>query len=133
MEWYARALNPLRTRYLKFIMSGLLQGVISYFVLGWIAHDVLGDINVFLANILSGVIISALVFGVLLRTPRWLQSLGFIVVGIMLPVAQFEADLIVRFGTLAVPDGLTTLMLVVWTAALLPFSIIIGVIYFLRQ
>lgn len=133
MEWYARNSNPLTRQYLKFITWGVFHGAISYFVLVWFHIFWWGDMNAFMANILGGGIVSAVVFVFLLKAPRWLQSLGFPVVSCLLPITLMEGSFLIHEGTFGVPDPLAIVVLILWITVLLPFSIIAGLIYFFRK
>ena len=130
MEAITKYPKYLWVKYLKFLLWGLLQGAISYIVLLWIRIAEWGDFSLFLATILNGVLISGVVFAILLKAPRWLQSIGFIVISFLLPVAQYEESFLIYHGVISVPDGLAIIALAVWTIGLLPFSIMIGLIYF---
>ncbi len=119
-------------RYLWFILWGLVDGAVIYFVIsetGGASYR--GNIRILIPLVLCGGIISAVVFGLLLRFPRGLRAAGFLVVGAITPWLGIIGTSMLYCGCFDMYlSPLTAFAVLLWTAFSLPFSILSAAIYF---
>ncbi len=121
-----------RKRYIAFIVWGLVQGVIVYLVLFLTFPRDSAPLEVFAIAVSVGGTLSAVVFGLLLKAPRWLQSVGFLIVAALVPVVAALASQSLFYHRLEVYlDPLAVLYVIFWTACTMPFGLLVAVLYFI--
>ncbi len=122
--------SSARQLYGVLIAWGSLQGIVTYLVMVLVVP--IGDRSIANAVIcaLGGSAISAVVFGLLLKARVWLQPVGFLVVGALLPYLVMivwgsldNRRLVVLF------DPLATALTLLWTAYSLPFALFAAALY----
>lgn len=121
--------SSARGRYLAFLTWGLVQGVLSFLMWLFLAgRHPKQDLEILTLCILSGVALSGIVFGLLLKTPEWFQSLGFVIVSALIPYAVFVSSTSLSYTTVnLVPDPLALAVLLLWTVCMLPFALLAAV------
>ncbi len=124
-------LSSAQKRYVAFIAWGLVQGIITYLVLILLAPISYRSLENAMICVFAGSIVSALVFGLLLKTPAWLQPLGFLIVGALLPYVVMIVWGSIDYHRLVIQfDPLATVITLIWTACSLPFALLAAVLYF---
>ncbi len=120
--------SSTRKLYVAFIVWGLVQGGIQYFILLQIAPRRLADdLGALEVSVLFGGIISAVVFGLLFKIHRWLLTLGFLVVGTLIPSAVIMARIFLYFRTYL--DPVTLGIIFFSTICSLPFTLFATALY----
>lgn len=114
-----------------FVLWGLAHGVITFVVLIVLLPSRPSVLIISLTICaLGGGVLSAIVFGMLFKAPRWLQPLGFVVVGAILPYLAACGITSVDHSNLEfLLDPLTMLFTFLWTAYTFPFALAIAVLY----
>jgi hypothetical protein len=121
-----------RMRYVWFIVWGLGDGAVVYFFIAEsIGRSARGDIRLAAGCILAGGVISAVVFGILLRCPQVLRAAGFLIVGALTPWLGMAGSHMLYCGCFELfPDPLAVVAILLWTAFSLPLSILSAAVYF---
>ncbi len=118
--------------YLTLICWGMALGFVAYLFLGINSQGAWwGNLVAVIVSMLTGGILSALVFGVLSRTPLILRSFGFPIVSTLIPFALVIGGNSLFYKTLYVGGPLNILVTLIWAIELLPFSIFSAVVYVL--
>lgn len=123
--------SSVQKLYGAFILWGALQGIVTYLVMILvvpIGNRTIGNAAIY---VLTGSIISAVIFGLLLKVPIWLQSVGFFIVGALLPYAVMIVWASLDYRRPVVQfDPLATLLTLLLTACSMPFALFTAVVYF---
>ncbi len=124
--------SSVRVRYLIFLIDGLAQGALAFLMLLLlIGRHPTADLRLLIICLLSGVTLSAVVFGLMLKTPHWFQSVGFLIVGALIPYLALVTSTSLTYQRLnLLPEPLALMIVFLWTAFVLPFAGLAAVIYF---
>ncbi len=120
-------------RYAAFILWGFVQGAIAYFTLAFLMQGGgnTRDVAPWGLCLLSGGMSGALVFGFLLKAPRWLHSCGFLIVGILIPFIAATINWWLYNQTLGIArDPLAIVFIFIWTVYALPAVLFVTVAHF---
>jgi len=118
-------------RYLIFILWGLIHGAFVNVVLIPLMPSSLAYPQTWIISMGGGSLISAMVFGGLFNAPRWLQSLGFPVAGVLMPYLFMTTLASLDQRRFVQLDPLAILFVLFWTVTTLPFALLAAIAYFL--
>lgn len=124
--------NTRLRSYSLFVLWGLLYGLVAFVVYAWLLRFTWGGVSQFFTFVAAGGITSAVVFALLIRRPMWLRAIGFLIVGLIYPFFLFILGAMLD-QNLRIPDPLTVVFEIVWTAFLVPFIILTAIIYIIRH
>jgi hypothetical protein len=117
--------------YMSFIVWGSVLGFIAYLILINLFHTWTQVRLAMLENVFIGGLASAVTFGLLLKASHGLKALGFLIVGFLIPFAFMTLDRSLFYSGLDLAtDPLTVAFIFVWSALLLPFTMISATIYY---
>ncbi len=111
------------------IIAGLVQGLIAYLILAWLAPQRQGNLLALVIIVLLGGVISTIGFGLVRRAGRRASSLEFLIASCLLPpIVVIGADS-VHYGRPYFAGPLTLGFILLWVILLLLATCILMLIF----
>ncbi len=111
------------------IVGGLLQGLIAYLILVWLAPQWQGNLLALVSIVLLGGVISAIVFGLVRQAGHRANLAGFLIVSCLLPpIVVLGADS-AHYGRPYFAGPLTLGFILLWVILLLLATCILLLIF----